>query len=1104
MMLAFLYGALQIAAPGVVTIAEVNEPQHKCFDYLGREDHPEGDMVYNFSGMPLALHGIVKEDPTEFCRWLGTMNGVHGRQFLTALGCHDGLAQKQARELLPPQELDLLHKFLIEEQGCTANYAKLPGGKQIVYELCGTPWNIINGTKDNEPLYLQLSRYIAVLCMDLIPRGMPGIYINGLLGTKNYVPPGGLDEKRTLNREIFNINELFPKLDDPSTQEGMTLRAVQAILKSRNSLIQFDSDAPPPMVVESGDTAVAAVILEPAPPSSVTPLLVLVNCSKQPRTAKVRGLPPKLLGCRLHDKLEGAGAIYSKGVGTALAMEWQSRDPIRFDVGQPGVTVELGPYEVRWLTSTSRLNIERQATVGHFNPWTSMEVRLAYAYGHDGVRAIQEGLQDVILEHEAACRKLGISPGGGAELGPRDVCLITYANTFSDFRGKHTKKPLRCLGEFLTRYNVSNTHRAMHLLPMFPWDTDRGFSIKDFWSVEPSYGDWSDIQWLAGEECGSPQLMFDFVCNHASVENPMIQYALVCRHVKPGHPMYDMVQPYKDFVIAYCEDDGPEDNRRPSQELLSKLMRPRANPVLTPYFIIEDPATKQCRAILGSPQADAPPSASTIIGTGYCWTTFSRGKNKNGEEQTRQVDLNYRNPKIILEILRILLFYVRQSSKLIRLDAIGYIWKVIGSNSIHEPGTHNMLAILYGALQIAAPGVATIAEVNEPQHKCFDYLGDSEHPEGDQVYNFSGMPMALHAQISGNTSWFSKWLQSMDRVEGRQFLTVLGSHDGLAQKQARELLPEEELDRMHKTLIDERGCIANYATLSGGKKIVYELCGTPWSITNGVKDLGETLQLQLARYINVLCLSLLARGMPGIYINGLIGKDNYNPPGGVDEARTLNREVFDIHEVFPKLDDPRSQEGATLRAIQAVLRVRQTLPQFDRAGPPPEMVMSGDKAILAVILEPAEEDGESKRKRTKSRQLSKPKSNPDLLMARTNSIGSDSTPSRTPKAKMRRATTLVVGAQVDGRCGPLLALVNVSDQPKAAEVRGLPTSLKGCVLRDALHGAGAIIRAPDVASKASTVEVFSAQDVSDGLGDVSPSFNLTLAPYEILWLVRGA
>merc|ERR1719326_2831374 len=117
-----------------------------------------------------------------------------------------------------------------------------------------------------------------------------------------------------------------------------------------------------------------------------------------------------------------------------------------------------------------------------------------------------------------------------------------------------------------------------------------------------------------------------------------------------------------------------------------------------------------------------------VIGTGYVWTTFSRAKLKDGKEDTRQVDLNYRNPHVLAEVVRVLLFYVRKGSRIIRLDAIGYIWKVLGSNSIHERGTHMLLAIVYRVLKLADPRVMTVAEVNEPVSKCLGYLGSKELP----------------------------------------------------------------------------------------------------------------------------------------------------------------------------------------------------------------------------------------------------------------------------------------------------------------------------------------------------------------------------------------
>jgi len=1039
MMLAILYGVLQIAAPGVVTIAEVNEPQSKCFEYLGRPGHPEGDQVYNFSGFSLALHAQVTNDVHHFSKWLGSMDVAQGKQFLTVLGSHDGLAQKQARELLPPDELDKLHHCLIQERGGYANYAFAPGGKKIVYEICGTPWCIVNGSKPNpEPLQVQVGRYLNSMSMSLLARGMPGVYINGLIGASNYIPEGGVDEYRTMNREVFDVNKLFPMLDDPNSKEGAVMRAIQAVMAVRMDLPQFDRAGPTPRVLQSGDPAVLAVILDAPSSAQVAPLLAIMNVSNQSRKASVRGLPSSLAGCVLSDALEGAGAR-CRAPGK-IEVETRSNAGMGADLDAE-LTFDLQPYDVLWFVrkvAMAPVAVLPTSTTG----WDAMRARIAFCYGDAKIDSTIQLLQSVIKEHVDTCNATGTSISGGASYGPRDACIITYANTFVDGKDGKTrsggKMPIRCLCDFLQKYGVTKTHRCMHMLPMFPWDTDRGFSVKNYYIVDPRYGTWDDVDYLASEACGAPQLMFDFVCNHASIDNPLVQAALMQRHLPEGHPQFQEVQKYKDFCTAYCEDDGPVDQQRPPQEQLLKLTRPRANPPLTPYFIAED-ADGKAFAMLGSPQADAAPSASKVLGRGYVWTTFSRGKNKQGEEGTRQVDLNYKNPLVVAEVLRILLFYVRHNSRMIRLDAIGYIWKVLGSASIHERGTHMMLAIIYGCLQIAAPGVVTIAEVNEPQNKCFDYLGQEGHPEGDQVYNFSGFSMALHAQVVNNVDHFSQWLGSMDVAKGQQFLTVLGSHDGLAQKQARDLLPSDELDKLHHALIQERGGYANYAYASGGKKIVYEICGTPWSIVNGSKDIGETLPIQLGRYLNAMCMGLLARGMPGVYINGLLGVSNYIPPN-IDEYRTMNREVFDISSVYAMLDDPSSKEGKVMKSIQDIMKVRSELPQFDREGAAPRSISGGDPAILAVILDAPRSYG----------------------------------------------------------VPPLLALMNVSKEPKSASVRGLPPALAGSTLIDALKGTGAPARD---GKKSPAVEVQTGSNAGI-TGGANMELSLPLSPFETLWLVK--
>ncbi|RIK99970.1 MAG: sugar phosphorylase, partial [Proteobacteria bacterium] len=256
---------------------------------------------------------------------------------------------------------------------------------------------------------------------------------------------------------------------------------------------------------------------------------------------------------------------------------------------------------------------------------------------------------------------------------------------------------------------------------------------------------------------------------------------------------------------------------------------------------------------------------------------------------TKQVDLNFANPKVFVEAAKILNFYAEKGAGLIRLDAIGYLWKRLGSSSIHEPEAHALVSAMAEVLALAYPQVITVSEVNEPQDRSFTYLGSSERPEADLVYQFSHFPLAIHAIHTGNAEFYQSWLASMNEVGGRQFVTVLGSHDGMGLKPVRGILPDGELEKLSTLLVEQCGCKPNYAVLPGGSKIIYEICATPWNLVN-TSNSRLDFETQLARYSVVLILGLSVRGLPAIYFNGIFGAENYAPSGGLDENRTVNRE----------------------------------------------------------------------------------------------------------------------------------------------------------------------------------------------------------------------
>ncbi len=516
-----------------------------------------------------------------------------------------------------------------------------------------------------------------------------------------------------------------------------------------------------------------------------------------------------------------------------------------------------------------------------------------------------------------------------------DAVLICYADTVVD----HTsdKKPLILLRDFLHRYRIPDRLNIVHILPFFPWDTDRGFSVTDYYRVHPDYGSWTDIADLRPHV----SLMFDFVINHASIQNPLVHSALIERHLASNDPRYVRFAPYKDFVIAFSDEE------KPSEESLKRLVRPRATPVLTPYAVFEK-TDGSLFATLGFSGKTPPGKDAGKRGTGWVWTTFSRPFLPDGSIATRQVDLNFRNPAVLLEAVKILFHYVNKGASLIRLDAVAYIWKNIASTSIHEPQAHILIRVLRRILKRVFPETRLVAEVNEPQDQILAYLGTKERRECDLVYQFSHFPLALYSVLTGDGSPYIRWLKSLGPFGGRQFITVLGSHDGMGLKPAHGWLTPDQIDALVDILVLEHGALPNYAALPGGKKIVYEVCATPWNLINNPKN-NDSERLCRSRYLAVVALGFLVRGVPAFYINGLIGAENA-PVDTLDENRSINRQRFDTGWLFKQLDGGSRRMKGVMEGILHLLEIRRKEPAFDPRAPAAAPVSTKNPGVVCAWM----------------------------------------------------------------------------------------------------------------------------------------------------------
>ncbi len=442
--------------------------------------------------------------------------------------------------------------------------------------------------------------------------------------------------------------------------------------------------------------------------------------------------------------------------------------------------------------------------------------------------------------------------------------------TYGDQISEPEKPPLQSLSEFLENY-LSGQVSIIHVLPFFPYSSDDGFAIIDYLRVNPDLGSWEDIHRLEGRF----SLMVDAVINHVSRESGWFKGYLSAQ------------APYRDYFLTL---DGSED--------LSQVVRPRTQPLLTPV------ATRQ--------------------GERKVWTTFSED----------QIDLNYANPQVLLEILAVLLFYVEKGVRILRLDAIAYLWKQIGSGCIHLPQTHAVIRLIRAVLDEVAPQVLLITETNVPHRENISYFGApldgrGKTDEAQIVYQFPLAPLVLHTFRTGDAEKLSHWAAELDAPG--IFVNFIASHDGIGILPARGLLQANEI----QALIDQtlaHGGEVSYRENPDRSQSVYELNITLYDFLND--PLFPDKALDVERFIATQAIMLSLAGIPGIYIHSLIGSHNCQKcVHEIGLKRSINREKFNRSRLEIRIRDDQHHYTRVFQAYRRLLQIRRQHPAFHpRAG----------------------------------------------------------------------------------------------------------------------------------------------------------------------------
>lgn len=442
--------------------------------------------------------------------------------------------------------------------------------------------------------------------------------------------------------------------------------------------------------------------------------------------------------------------------------------------------------------------------------------------------------------------------------------------------------PLRSLADFCAQY-LQGVISGVHILPFYPYSSDDGFSVMDYRQVDTVLGGWGDVERL-GQHFN---LMFDAVINHISAESEWFQGFLKDQY------------PYRDYFIVV---EGEPD--------LSQVVRPRALPLLNTY--------------------------PTVIGEKKVWTTFSAD----------QIDLNYHNPGVMIAVLDTLLYYVLRGADFIRLDAIAYLWKEIGTTCIHLPQTHYCVQLMRATLESVAPHVQIITETNVPHEENISYFGDGTNEAG-LVYNFALPPLVLHTLGTGDSTAISRWASGLSLpTEKVTFFNFLASHDGIGITPAIGLISPEEIQALVKRT-QRHGGLVSYRSNPDGTQSPYELNINYFDALSD-PNTDEPLQIQVDRFIAAHSIMLSLVGVPGIYFHSMFGSRGWQEGfAQTGRNRTINRQKLNRVELEDELADPDSLRFAVFTRLAHMLRARASHPAFHPHGE--QQVLELDNHVFSVM-----------------------------------------------------------------------------------------------------------------------------------------------------------
>ena len=436
--------------------------------------------------------------------------------------------------------------------------------------------------------------------------------------------------------------------------------------------------------------------------------------------------------------------------------------------------------------------------------------------------------------------------------------------TYADTVQRQGEPTLITLKIILEKY-FQELSKVLHILPFLKSTSDGGFAVSSHKLLDEKFGNWDDLKRLSRKYI----IMADLVLNHVSSSHPWVQEFIKSK--EPG--LSNILAPSKDLDW-------------------SKVIRPRSSSLFS--------------------------QINTNQGPKQVWTTFG----------SDQIDVNWKNPKMLLEFLNLLILYVENGVKWFRLDAVGFIWKKSGTTCLHLPQAHLIVKVLrIKLLNLLSDGVL-ITETNVPQKENLSYL-DAED-EAHMAYNFPLPPLLLEAVITSRADILNSWIYDWPKLSSNTTLfNFSASHDGIGLRPLEGLMNDERIKELLVNC-EKRGGLVSHRRLSNGDDKPYELNISWWSAMEDSSRNSNRFQSE--RFILSQLLVIALKGVPAFYLPALLASDNDIKKFALTgERRDLNREKFDFDKLLIKLNDKDSNASKNLMVLSRAMQIRAKVKAFHPA-----------------------------------------------------------------------------------------------------------------------------------------------------------------------------